>query len=225
MPKPQPLRFPALDHFLFTENTAALDRYQSLFDEDDELRHAEYDRPDPKRRRLRVMCNDCETPWCCNQRVDMELVQAMVLYRWAAANVPVQLAAAIARGKEQRGWKEPLTEAEFFHKKMSCPFLVKGRCSVYAARPHPCRTHYMGGNPSKCRDELQPSETYAMDPDGGLIAEMARIADDVKFFALIEDVEPTELCETLHFIDELASVPKWKKPGLLDWRVVDRQKR
>lgn len=218
--KPQTARFPALDQFLFTENVAALDRFQALLDEDDVLRHAEYDQPDPKRRRLRVMCNGCEAPWCCNQRVDMDLVEALALYRWAAANAPVQLAAGIARGKEQRRWKKELTDSEFFHRRVACPFLVRGRCSAYAARPHPCRTHYMGGNPLKCRDELQPSETYAMDPDGNVIEELRTIAEDLKFFALIEGVEPTEMCDLLYLIDRLATVPKWKKARTLGWKSV-----
>src|SRR5207249_4949741 len=73
-----------LDHFLFSEAAPLLDRYRALLEEDQALRHAEYDRPDPKRRRLRVACNDCSTPWCCNQRVAVELVEALVIYRYAA---------------------------------------------------------------------------------------------------------------------------------------------
>ena len=153
-------------------------------------------------------------------RVATELVEAMVLFRWSAKNAPVQLAAAIARGKELHRWRKELTDAEFFHRRTNCPFLVRGRCSVYAARPHPCRTHYMGGNPLKCRDELQPAETYAMDPDSGLFAEAKQIADDLKFFALIDDVVPTELSELLYYLDRLATVPKWKKQRKLDWQLV-----
>ena len=60
---------PSVAHPLLDEVREALDRYVALLEEDQALRHAQYDRLDPKRRRLRVMCNQCETPWCCNQRV------------------------------------------------------------------------------------------------------------------------------------------------------------
>jgi len=205
----------ALAHPLFADNAAALDRYQALLDEDQALRHAEYDRPDPARRRLRVMCNDCSAPWCCNQRVEVDLVEALVLYRWAARHAPAQLEAAIARGRELR--RRPVADdVAFFRRRRPCPFLVHGRCSVYAVRPHGCRTHYMAGNPLKCRDELQPSETYAMDPDPTIIAELRALADDIRFFSLVESVGPREMAELLHFLDALPP-ERWKAPRRLDW--------
>ena len=108
----------------------------------------------------------------------------------------------------------------FFRRRVACPFLVKGRCSVYPVRPWACRTHYMAGNPLKCRDELQPSETYAMDPDPTIVAELARIVEDVRFFAQIERVVPVELSEVLHLIDKLLVAPAWQAPVTLDWPLV-----
>jgi hypothetical protein len=206
-------------HPLLDETREALDRYVALLEEDQALRHAEYDRPDPKRRRLRVMCNQCDTPWCCNQRVAVEFVEALVIFRWAAEHAPLALAAAIARGEALRRLPA-MTDAEFFRRRQSCPFLVKGACAIFPVRPHRCRSHYMGGNPMKCRDELQPKETYEMSPDRGLLAELEKIADDVKFDQLITDVRPTELSELMLFIDRLLGRQRWRAPRVLDWDLV-----
>lgn len=205
---------------LFTEHAAALDRYLALLDEDQALREAEYERPDPSRRRLKVACNGCQTPFCCNQRVDVNLVEAMVLFRWAARHARPQLEEALRRGHELHTRRKPYDIEAFFRRRVPCPFLVKGRCAVYRVRPWPCRTHYMASAPLKCRDELQPSETYAMDPDPTLLAELRALAADVTFFAQVDAVAPVELSEVLHLVDKLLAVPPWKAPVTLDWPLV-----
>lgn len=208
-----------LQHFLFTDNAELLDRYEALLAEDQSLRAAQYENPDPKRRRLRVMCNDCQTPWCCNHRVDVDLIEVLSIYRWAAKNAPAQLEAATRRGKELHERRRPYEVTEFFRRRAPCPFLVKGRCSIYAVRPYSCRTHYMAGNPLKCRDELMPSETYTMDPDSTLIAEMNKADEDLKFFNLIEGVKLKEMAEMLYFVERLAAEDsgKWRVGRTLDW--------
>jgi len=206
-----------LDHFLFTEAAPLLDRYQALLVEDQALRHAEYDRPDPRRRRLRVACNDCRTPWCCNQRVAVELVEALVIYRYAATHEPRALKDAIERGRALHE-RPPLDDAAFFRLKTACPLLDRGRCTVFAVRPHRCRTHYMAGNPQKCRNELAPSETYEMSPDRALLAELRAVADEVRFALLLDGAKTTELAETLYLIDRVARGGKrWKAVRALDW--------
>lgn len=200
------------EHPLYTEHAAALDRYLALLDEDQAEREAQYERPDPSRRRLRVACNTCETPFCCNQRVDVTLVEALVLYRWAATHARPQLEEALRRGHELHTRKKPYDIEAFFRRRVPCPFLVKGRCSVYRVRPWPCRTHYMASAPLKCRDELAPSETYAMDPDPTIVAELKSIGDDLLFFSQIEAVEPVELSEVLHLVDRLLALPDLPRP-------------
>ena len=211
MPK---VHLPVLDSFLFTEYREELDRYVGLLDEDQALRTTDYDNPDGTRRRMRIACNECDTPWCCNQLVSMEFVEALVLYRWAAEHVPRQLTQALERGRSLAS-KKPLDDETFFRRKMPCAFLLKGRCSVYAVRPHACRTHYMAGPPRKCYGELAPSETYAMDPDPVINEEIRKLADDVRFFAQIESVGPHEMNELLALIDGLAGEERWKEPRVL----------
>jgi Fe-S-cluster containining protein len=202
---------------------AALERYRELLEEDQQLRHAEYDRPDPKRRRLKVMCNQCETPWCCNQRVEVDLIEALVIHRWASEHQPRLLAQAVKRGRELAA-RPALDDAEFFRRKVTCPLLERGQCGVFSVRPMRCRTHYMGGNPQKCRDQLQPSETYAMSPDRGLIAEIERTAEEAKFDALIEGSaeRPRELAETLALVDALlgGDARTWRAPRAIGWDLV-----
>ncbi|MSP63505.1 MAG: hypothetical protein EXR72_24810 [Myxococcales bacterium] len=207
-------------HPLLDQPEGALDRYVALLEEDQALRHAEYDQPDPKRRRLKVSCNQCTTPWCCNQRVTVDLVEALAIYRWATVNQPVALGAAIARGKDLRS-KPPLTDSEFFRRRVTCPFLIKKQCAIFPVRPHRCRTHYMGGNPMKCRDELAPTETYEMSPDGQLLAELETIAEDVKFQNFVTDTRPTELSEVLLLIDHLVRRGPFAAPTVVDWTVVE----
>lgn len=206
-------------HPLVDEPEGALDRIVTLLEEDQALRHAEYDKPDPKRRRLRVSCNQCDVPWCCNQRVAVEFVEALVIFRWAATHAPVALAHAIDRGHKLRG-APPMTDAEFFRRRVTCPFLIKNECSIFPVRPHRCRSHYMAGNPMKCRDELQPKETYEMSPDNALLAEIDALADDVRFNHFIEGARPTELAELMAFIDGLLQRGPWKSPRVLDWDLV-----
>lgn len=208
-------------HFLFRDHRASLDRYLALLDEDQALRAGEYERPDPARRRLRVSCNQCTTPFCCNQQVDIDLAEALVLFRWALEHARPQLQEALRRGHElhQRQGRRrdphpaPMSEDEsFFRRRVPCPFLSQGRCTVYRVRPWPCRTHYMAGNPLKCRDQLQPAETYAMDPDPTLRAELAQLSEDLRFFAQVEAVEPRELSQVLHLVERLLALPPWRAP-------------
>jgi Fe-S-cluster containining protein len=213
----------AASHPNFDAAEGALERYRELLEEDQQLRHAEYDRPDPKRRRLRVMCNQCETPWCCNQRVEVDLVEALVIHRWASIHQPRLLQQAVKRGRELAA-RPALDDAEFFRRKTPCPLLERGQCGVFAVRPMRCRTHYMAGNPQKCRDQLQPSETYAMSPDRALIAEIERTAEEAKFDALIEGApeRPRELAETLALVDALLSdgARSWRAPRAVGWDLV-----
>lgn len=206
--------------FLYAaEHGAQLDRYLALLDEDQALRDAEYARPDPTRRRLRIACNDCTAPACCNQRVDVNLVEALVIYRHAAEHARRQLAEALRRGDDLRR-RPPADDGAFFRRRTPCPFLDRGRCTIYRARPLACREHYMAGNPNKCRDELAPTDTYGMNPDPTLIAELRQVAEDYLFFTQIESVEPRELSETLRFIDKLLDLPRWTRPRPLAWSAV-----
>lgn len=221
-----------LDHPLLADHAALLDRYVELLREDQALRHAEYDRPDPKRRRLRVACNDCQTPWCCNQRVVVDFVEALAIYRFARLHVPRFLEAALKRGAELHR-KPPLDDVEFFRRRATCPFLERGECTIFAVRPQRCRSHYMGGNPMKCRDELQPKETYEMNPDRRLLAELETVAEEVRFRSGVTQPKrsrrggdplpprPEELTETLLFIDQLLRRPPWSGTTSLDWSLVE----
>ena len=208
-----------VEHSLFADVASALDRYEELLAEDQVLRHAEYDRPDPRRRRLKIACNDCDTPWCCNQRVTVDFVEALVIYRWASRNEPRALAAAIARGKALH--EQPaLTDSEFFRRGDPCPLLIKGQCTVFSVRPQRCRSHYMAGNPKRCRTELAPTETYKMSPDKALLREITQVADEVEFELLISSAPPGELSETLYFIDQLLPRPRWRVPIRLGWDLI-----
>lgn len=210
-----------LAHPLFGEHAATLDRAVALLEEDQALRHDRYDHPDPRRRRLRVACNACETPWCCNQRVDVGLLEALVIYRYALVHAPDRLEAAVARGRRLHAGP-PRTDAEHFRRREPCPLLFKDRCVVFPVRPGRCRSHYMAGNPLRCRDELAPRDSYEMNPDPTLVAEIERLAEDLAFFAQVRSVGPTELSELLALVDAVARRDvRWSVPTKLDWPLVE----
>ena len=175
-----------------------LDRYVALLEEDQALRHAEYDRPDPRRRRLKVSCNACEKPWCCYQRVEVEPVEALVIWRWAREHAAQALRLAIQRGEKLRA-RPPEGDEAFFRRKEPCPFLVRGKCAIFPVRPYRCRSHYMAGPPIKCRDELSPRDSYEMSPDRSLWREAKRIAEEVEI-----EVSERELSSALAEVGALA---------------------
>ncbi len=51
--------------------------------------------------------------------------------------------------------KNPEEYSLWFAKKTPCPFLEKGSCLIYQARPLACRTYHSLENPRKCRNPLR----------------------------------------------------------------------
>jgi Fe-S-cluster containining protein len=234
-PDVPPRRPPAeqLSHPLLAEHAATLDRLEALLLEDQAQRAEQFENPDPARRRLKVACNDCTSPWCCYQRVTVDFAEALLIYRHAAQKARPQLEAAFKRAKElrhERGKERRLVTKDgkppppwtddddaYFRHRLPCPFLQHGRCTVYPVRPDRCRTHYMQANPQKCRDELTPSETYAMDPSARLKNEIAEVKNDLQFFAQVKDMVPVELAEVLLLIESLRGQPLWDRPRTLEF--------
>jgi Fe-S-cluster containining protein len=88
-------------------------------------------------------CSTCRKPTCCWQKVDaydseMKQVARAIednepakarVRQWAQSFVLLPRAVQVAPGA-------------YFKLHRPCPFLVAGRCSIYAIRPVACRTHF-----------------------------------------------------------------------------------
>lgn len=88
-------------------------------------------------------CSTCRKPTCCWQKVDaydseMKQVARAIednepakarVRQWAQSFVLLPRAVQVAAGA-------------YFRLHRPCPFLVAGRCSIYAIRPVACRTHF-----------------------------------------------------------------------------------
>jgi Fe-S-cluster containining protein len=109
-------------------------------------------------------CRECRMPWCCNQIVYATVVEAMMLTKclgntkWDSREGASNL---MLRGREQMA----VTPKEWFEKNIPCPFLDRGRCSVYAYRPLACRRYYVwtstephGCSPEEFARGTQPRE-------------------------------------------------------------------
>ncbi len=184
-----------------------VDAVLALFEEDNALREEQYENPDPLKRRLRVSCNECTKPSCCKHRVSVTFAEALALYAWASEHERHLLEMIVARGAEA-AQRPQLSEDAWFRRGQYCTFFVDGRCRVYAARPHACRTHYMKGNPSACARELMPPQTYAMDPDPKTRTELDRLDEDMRFFSLVGEWGVDELSQALYVIDRLKKMPR-----------------
>ena len=73
-------------------------------------------------------------------------------------------------------------------------------------------------------DEIAPRETYEMNPDNTILAELRTLADDIRFFSHIKDARIEELSQALHFVDEIArNEVTWDHPRVLDWDLIDER--
>lgn len=58
---------------------------------------------------------------------------------------------------------EGITHANYFDKKMKCPLLKDGLCSVYDRRPVSCRYHFVISDPKRCSPDDENGQTLKVD--------------------------------------------------------------
>lgn len=136
---------------------------------------------------------------CCHQMVMTTMAEAREAARWIRSQ-PVdeqkRLAASLEQWLEtsaelrqrlQEGTDGDLEElvdglaTEYWAKRIPCPFLLAGSCSIYAGRPLICRHHFSLSDPELCRSGEED------------VIERMESMDEVFFFA--QDAIPEEEAE------------------------------
>ena len=103
--------------------------------------------------------------WCCYFSVDVRAVEVAVLLRYMEQQLSAAERTRIrVEAERNRQLLEQLSDSERVQRNIKCPFLVQGRCSVYAARPQTCR-NYHATDAAGCRQSFEQPENVDIDPD------------------------------------------------------------
>ena len=110
-----------------------------------------------KKRGTPSPCATCKAPGCCTQQVQAYPEEALQIAEAVVAHpererLEYQLGRWVKKFLELPAEKQ-LDQGTIWAEKMTCPFLVGRRCSVYAVRPMACRTYIVVEDTSdKCND-------------------------------------------------------------------------
>lgn len=103
--------------------------------------------------------------WCCHFTVDVRAVEVFRILDFVQNNLP---AAEQARVRDEvavnRDVMLKLSEIERMQHNTRCPFLVEGRCTIYAARPQTCR-NYHATDAAGCQKSFDEPDNLDIDPE------------------------------------------------------------
>jgi Fe-S-cluster containining protein len=103
--------------------------------------------------------------WCCYFTVDVRPVEVFRILDFVEQSfTPEQKARVYAEVRANRVMLEKLDEDERVTRNLKCPFLIDGRCSIYAARPQSCR-NYHATNAAGCQQSYGEPDNLDIDPD------------------------------------------------------------
>ena len=156
--------------------------------------------------------------WCCHFSVDVRPVEVFNLLDAMQALPPLEqqrLQAAFAANSQVLG---ELDEVQRMQQNLACPFLVVGRCSVYAARPQTCR-NYHATNAAGCQQSFEQPDNFDIAPEyaplvyqsgGAQVEAFTRAMDQAGY-----DTTAYELNSALHVA--------WPQVAQARQRFLDRQ--
>ncbi len=103
--------------------------------------------------------------WCCYFTVDVRAVEVFSILdfmdRELRLTEQARVRSEIAANSELlRG----LSDLERMQRNVKCPFLVAGRCSIYAARPQTCR-NYHATDATGCQASYERPDNIEIDPE------------------------------------------------------------
>ncbi|MBO9542759.1 YkgJ family cysteine cluster protein [bacterium] len=104
-------------------------------------------------------------------------------------------ATADLRQRLQSGADEALEDlvegiaADYWQRRVPCPFLEAGSCAIYEGRPLACRHHFSVSDPALCAT----SRDEAIEVDNEMAAEFLAVMDDAFFLA--QDAVPEDETE------------------------------
>jgi len=104
---------------------------------------------------------------CCRQPIPLTRPEAQVVAQYVSQQFsPAELSALRARTMAWFAWTRQelpqllsrgIDESAATHEHgPPCPLLDSGACSIYAARPAICRTHFVSSNPGSCAPRNHP---------------------------------------------------------------------
>lgn len=103
--------------------------------------------------------------WCCYFSVDVRAVEVFrILDSIEREFTSEQRARVYAEIRANSAALRGLDELERMRRNVKCPFLVEGRCSIYALRPQTCR-NYHATSAEGCRQSYEQPENLEIDPE------------------------------------------------------------
>ncbi|HKE95408.1 MAG TPA: YkgJ family cysteine cluster protein [Povalibacter sp.] len=107
--------------------------------------------------------NGCS--WCCHFTIDVRPVEVFRILDFVERHLS---AADQERVRSEvttnRATIQPLSDIERMQHNVRCPFLVAGRCTIYAARPQTCR-NYHATDAAGCQKSFEEPDNLDIDPE------------------------------------------------------------
>lgn len=103
--------------------------------------------------------------WCCHFSVDVRAVEVFRILDFIEQHLSREEQQRIrCEVQTNRNVMAPLDELGRMQRNIRCPFLVAGRCTIYAARPQTCR-NYHATSAAGCQQSFEEPDNMDIDPE------------------------------------------------------------
>jgi len=103
--------------------------------------------------------------WCCYFSVDVRAVEVVRILEFVAKHFSAEQQALLQQeASANAAVLGSLDEMERMRRNVKCPFLVEGRCSIYAARPQTCR-NYHATDAAGCQRSFEEPDDFEIEPE------------------------------------------------------------
>jgi Fe-S-cluster containining protein len=103
--------------------------------------------------------------WCCYFTVDVRAAEVFGILDFVERSFTAEAKARVyAEVRANAAALKNLDESERMTRNVKCPFLTRGRCTIYAVRPQTCR-NYHATNAAGCQQSYEDPENSDIDPD------------------------------------------------------------
>jgi Fe-S-cluster containining protein len=125
--------------------------------------------------------------WCCYFTVDVRAAEVLRIMDLVERSFSVEAKARLhAEVRANAATLRNLGEDERVARNLKCPFLSRGRCTIYDARPQTCR-NYHATNVTGCQKAYDEPENEDIDPDFAPFVYQAGAAHVEAFSAALHD--------------------------------------
>ncbi|MBM0107086.1 YkgJ family cysteine cluster protein [Steroidobacter sp. S1-65] len=103
--------------------------------------------------------------WCCHFSVDVRAVEVFSILEFVERTLSSEEKARVFSEVRANALKlEGMDDFERMRHNVKCPFLLSGRCSIYAARPQTCR-NYHATAVAGCQASFEDPDNLDIDPE------------------------------------------------------------